>query len=88
MNSTSRVIGSHSKGMRQMAILLGAVVAIGGIVPASGTTYYSGKGDSTTGSTLSKIVKWYTDEGLTTLADPQPKPTANDDNPKEPTPCV
>ena len=68
MNSTSRVIGPHSKGMRQMAILLGAVVAIGGSIPASGTTYYSGAGESN-GTTLSQIVKWYTDEGLTTLAD-------------------
>ena len=80
MNSTRRVIDSLSKGMRQMAILLGVGIAIGGIVPASGgTTYYSGKGASN-GTVLSTIVKWYTDESRTTLADPQPTPTENDDN--------
>ncbi len=63
---------------RKLALAVGLVALATGAAYA--TTYYSGKGDSTTGSTLSKIVKWYTDEGLTTLADPQPKPTANDDN--------
>ena len=80
MKSTRRVIDSLSKGMRQMAIPLGVGVAIGGIIPASGgTTYYSGKGASN-GTVLSTVVKWYTDESRTTLADPQPTPTENDDN--------
>ena len=35
---------------------------------AHAATYYSGAGASN-GTTLSQIVKWYTDEGLTTLAD-------------------
>lgn len=46
---------------------------------SGGTTYYSGKGASN-GTVLSTIVKWYTDESRTTLADPQPTPTENDDN--------
>jgi hypothetical protein len=46
---------------------------------AHATTYYSGKG-AANGTTLSSIVKWYTDESRTTLADPQPTPTANDGN--------
>ena len=80
MKSTKRVIDSLSKDMRQMVILLGVVALAGGIIPASGgTTYYSGKGASN-GTVLSTIVKWYTDESRTTLADPQPTPTENDDN--------
>ena len=67
-------------GRHGWTFLLGAVALAGGIIPASGgTTYYSGKGASN-GTVLSTIVKWYTDESRTTLADPQPTPTENDDN--------
>ena len=65
---------------RELTALLCAVVAMGGIIPSTGgTTYYSGKGASN-GTVLSTIVNWYTDESRTTLADPQPTPTENDDN--------
>ena len=61
---------------RQLAFFA-CLVALAGTTHA--TTYYSGAGDAN-GTTLSSIVKWYTDSGRTTLADPQPTPTANDDN--------
>ena len=45
---------------------------------AHATTYYSGNGSAN--GTLAQAVKWYTDANYTTAADPQPTPTANDDN--------
>ncbi|MBQ6010282.1 MAG: hypothetical protein IJL17_17250 [Kiritimatiellae bacterium] len=69
-----------SVGRHGWTFLLGVVALAGGIIPASGgTTYYSGKGASN-GTVLSMVVKWYADESRTTLADPQPTPTENDDN--------
>ena len=58
------------------------VAGVTGVVSA-GTTYYS-RGDKTNGATDGGIsaVKWYTDSGCadSTLADPQPVPTKDDDN--------
>ena len=64
-------------GGRKLALAVGLVALATGAAHAA--TYYSGKGASN-GTVLSTIVKWYTDESRTTLADPQPTPTENDDN--------
>ena len=64
-------------GGRRLALAVCLVALATG--SAHATFYYSGKG-AANGTTLSSIVKWYTDSGRTTLADPQPAPTANDDN--------
>ena len=63
------------EGGRKLALAVGLVLATGA---ACAATYYSGAGESN--GNLSTAVKWYTDSGRTTLADPQPTPTANDDN--------
>ena len=61
--------------------LIATTVAVVGDIFSvlGGTTYYSGAG-AANGYTLAEVVKWYTDSGRKTLADPQPTPTANDDN--------
>ena len=64
-------------GGRKLALAVGLVALATGAAHA--TTYYSGAG-AANGYTLAEVVKWYTDSGRKTLADPQPTPTANDDN--------
>ena len=54
-----------------------AALAIGS---AHATIYYSGKGNGAANGTLAQAVRWYTNESRSTLADPQPTPTANDGN--------
>jgi hypothetical protein len=69
--------------MKRVQIETMVAAVVGGIFSAlGGTTYYSGNG--TANGTLAQAVKWYTDASYTTAADPQPTPTANDDNTSAP----
>ena len=61
---------------RKLALAMCLVALTTGAAHA--TTYYSGNGSAN--GTLDQAVKWYTDANYTTAADPQPTPTANDDN--------
>ncbi|MDD6030320.1 MAG: hypothetical protein PUE68_05835 [Kiritimatiellae bacterium] len=68
--------------MKKIGMLMLVAGAAG--VASAGTIYYS-RGDERNGCThgdLSTAVKWYTDPGCAdaALADPQPVPTADDDN--------